>query len=72
VFEQPVEFLGGQGRRASCGATSPARVPVVPTNRNDSVAAAIVTPSSTRCSPRTRTSESIGRCEILIEQRVRR
>lgn len=72
VFEQPVEFLGGQVAGVLWRDIA-AKVKVVPTNRNDSVAAAIVNAEFDKVLTEGKDiKRALADAKSLIEQRVRR
>ena len=72
VFERPVEFLGGQVAGVMWRDVA-ARIPVVPTNRNDSVAAAIVGAEFDKVLNENKDIRvALADAKSLIEQRIRR
>ena len=72
VFEQPVEFLGGQVAGVLWREIA-AKIPVVPTSRNDSVAAAIVNAEFDKVLTENKDIKAaLADAKSLIEQRIRR
>ena len=72
VFGQPVEFLGGQAAGVLWRDIA-AKIPVVPTNRNDSVAAAIVNAEFDKVLTENKDiRKALADARSLIEQRIRR